>query len=65
MVPTDGGIPTHGGIAIAGLGPGDPGARTVAVHAPGRPVVILTEIEEPDGGDVLPEFRLPVAEVFA
>ncbi len=42
----------------------DPRARTVAVHVRGRPVRTLTEGDELDGGDVLPGFRLPVADVF-
>ncbi len=42
----------------------DPSARTVAVHAPGRPVRILAPEDELDGGEVLPSFRVPVAELF-
>ena len=42
----------------------DPWRRNVAVHAPGRAPFVLTEGDELDGGDVLPGFRLPVAELF-
>ena len=42
----------------------DPSARTVAVHASGRPLRILAPEDELDGGDVLPGFRLAVAELF-
>ena len=42
----------------------DPRARTVAVHVRGRPVRVLAEGDELDGGDVLPDFRVPVAELF-
>jgi Uma2 family endonuclease len=42
----------------------DPRARTVAIHAAGRPVRVLTEADELDGGDVLPDFRVAVADLF-
>ena len=44
----------------------DPDRRTVAVHiAPGEPAAVLGEADVLDGGDVLPGFALPVAELFA
>lgn len=42
----------------------NPKQRTVAVHRPGVSVTILTERDILDGGDVLPGFRLPVADIF-
>lgn len=42
----------------------DPRARTVAVHTPDRSVRLLTVGDELDGGVVLPDFRVAVAEVF-
>ena len=41
-----------------------PASRTVDVHAADREVVVLGEGGVLDGGDVLPGFRLPVADVF-
>ena len=41
-----------------------PDPRTVSVHAPGREAITLGEGDELDGEDVLPGFRLPVADVF-
>ena len=43
----------------------DPDRRTVAVHEPGRGPRVLGEGEELDGGEVLPDFRVAVAELFA
>lgn len=43
----------------------DPASRSVAVHRPGRPVRALGVADVLDGGDVLPGFMLPVAEIFA
>ena len=43
----------------------DPDRRTVAVHEPGREPRLLGEGEELDGGEVLPDFRVTVAELFA
>ncbi|MFT4039303.1 MAG: Uma2 family endonuclease [Thermomicrobiales bacterium] len=43
----------------------DPDAETVTVYAPGQPPVTLGIGDELDGGDVLPEFRVAVAEIFA
>ena len=41
-----------------------PRSRQVAVHRPGQEPLILGEGDTLDGGDVLPGFQLPVAEVF-
>lgn len=41
-----------------------PRRRQVLVYAPGQPARTLGNGDSLDGGDVLPEFRLPVAEVF-
>lgn len=43
----------------------DPDARTVTVFTPGREPVTLDVDDELAGGDVLPGFRVAVAEVFA
>ncbi len=42
----------------------DPPTRTFAVHAPGRAVQVLTEGDELDGEDVVPGFRVAVADLF-
>jgi Uma2 family endonuclease len=42
-----------------------PERRAVAVYRAGQPVAELREGDELDGGEVLPGFRLPVAEIFA
>ena len=42
----------------------DAEARTVAVHASNRPVALLGEDDDLDGGAVLPGFRVPVRELF-
>jgi Uma2 family endonuclease len=39
--------------------------QVVRVHRPGKPVVVLREGDVLDGEDVLPGFRLAVADVFA
>ena len=39
--------------------------RTIAIHAPGRPVVTLADGDELDGGAVLPEFRVAVTDIFS
>ena len=41
-----------------------PDARTVDVHAEGRPVTTVTEEDVLDGLDVLPGFTCPVSEIF-
>jgi len=43
----------------------DPDRRIVAVYRDGRLVAELGEGHDLDGGDVLPGFRLPIAEIFA
>ena len=43
----------------------DPKTRTVAVYAPRRKPVVLTESDTLDGGKVLPGFTLSLAELFA
>jgi hypothetical protein len=42
-----------------------PERRTVAVHRPGGPAATLTDGDDLDGGEVLPGFRVPVADLFA
>ena len=42
----------------------NPRDRTVSVHTP-KSVITLTESDTLDGGDVVPGWRLPVAEIFA
>ena len=41
-----------------------PDRRTVAVYGPGDAVHVVSDDGDLDGGDVLPGFRLPVAELF-
>jgi Uma2 family endonuclease len=43
----------------------DPANRTVTVHEAGRAVRILRESDALEGGDVVPGFRCPVADLFA
>ena len=43
----------------------EPANRTVAIHRRGSQVVVLTLTDTLTGGDVLPEFSMPVARVFA
>ena len=42
----------------------NPRDRTVSVHTP-KSVITLTESDTLDGGDVVPGWRLPVADIFA
>ncbi|HET8521981.1 MAG TPA: Uma2 family endonuclease [Thermomicrobiales bacterium] len=42
----------------------EPQQRTVTVYSSGSEPRILTEADTLDGGDVLPGFRLPVAQIF-
>ncbi|MBA2753398.1 MAG: Uma2 family endonuclease [Chloroflexia bacterium] len=42
----------------------EPRTRTVTVHASGQPERVVDEDGTLDGGDVLPDFTLAVAEVF-
>ncbi len=41
-----------------------PAPRTVALHRPGQPVQTLHEGDELDLSEVLPGFRLPIADLF-
>ena len=43
----------------------DPAKKTVAVHRREVPTRVLSVSDDLDGEDVLPGFRIPVAEVFA
>lgn len=43
----------------------NPARRTVTVHRPGQNPVVLREAETVTGGDVLPGFECPLAEIFA
>ncbi len=42
----------------------DPPKRRVTVHRRGRKAVVLTEEDTLDGGDVIPEFSCPIADIF-
>jgi Uma2 family endonuclease len=42
----------------------DRGKRIVRVHRPGQPERVLRPGDVLDGEDVLPGFRLPVADIF-
>ncbi len=42
-----------------------PETRTISIFSPGHDERTLTEDEILDGGDVLPGFTVPVAEIFA
>lgn len=42
----------------------EPRDRTVVVYARGRPPFSLRDGDALDGGDVLPDFRVPVADLF-
>jgi Uma2 family endonuclease len=43
----------------------DPAERSIVVFQPDAPLVTLTEGDTLDGGDVLPGFSIPVAEIFS
>ena len=43
----------------------DPEKHSVAVHQSGQQEVRFSVADELTGGDLLPEFRLAVAEIFA
>ena len=43
----------------------DPRRRVVTVHLPGAAPITLTEQDTLDGGDVIPGWSMPVAEIFA
>jgi Uma2 family endonuclease len=42
----------------------DPVTRTAAVHRSRSDVIMLSDSDTLDGGDVLPGFRLPLAELL-
>ena len=42
----------------------DPAERNVTVHAPTRQIEVVGPDDTLDGGDVLPDFRLPLSELF-
>lgn len=42
----------------------DPRQRTIESHTPGQPIRTFQEDEEWDAGDILPGFRLAVADLF-
>lgn len=42
----------------------NPQMRTVGIHRPGAPSTMLAEADTLDGGDVVPGFTTPVAEIF-
>ncbi len=42
----------------------EPRSRAFTVREPGRAPVVLGVVDTLDGGDVLPGFRLPVADIF-
>ena len=43
----------------------DPENRTVTVHRSRKDITVLTEADMLTGGDVLPEFSMPVLTIFA
>lgn len=43
----------------------DPAQRTMTVYAPDEPPRVLGEADELDGGDIVPDFRLSLREVFS
>jgi len=43
----------------------DPSINTVTIYRPGAAPATLGEGDTLDGGEVLPDFRLPLAEIFA
>jgi len=43
----------------------DPQSRTVTTHRAGRPPRVLSEHDTLSGEDIVPDFAVPVAEVFA
>ncbi len=43
----------------------DSDSRHVHVHRPGQPVLVLSEGDSLDGGDVVPGFILPLSRLFA
>ncbi|HEX2514321.1 MAG TPA: Uma2 family endonuclease [Chloroflexota bacterium] len=53
------------GVALVWVIDTDPAHETVTVHRPGRPVRVLGREDVLTGEDVLPGFRLPLAELWA
>jgi len=43
----------------------DPKTRTVAVHHNRREITVLSDSDTLDGGEIIPGFRVPVADLFA
>ena len=43
----------------------DPDNETITIIAAGQPTRVMKRDDTLDGGDVLPEFSIPVAEIFA
>jgi Uma2 family endonuclease len=52
-------------VGVRGIWIVDPATRTVTVDAAGHPVHILREADALEGGDIVPGFRCPVADLFA
>lgn len=52
----------EGGVSLVWVV--EPGRKLVTTYKPDRTSKILTVDDELDGGDVLPGFRMPVADVF-
>jgi len=42
----------------------DPATRSVSAYRSRRDIALLTMEDDLEGGDVLPGFRLPIAELF-
>jgi Uma2 family endonuclease len=53
------------GVALVWVIDTDPAHETVTVHRPGRPARVLGREDVLTGEDVLPGFRLPLAELWA
>jgi len=43
----------------------DPASRTVTVHRPGHPSIVLTATDTLDGADILPGLTIPITDLFA
>lgn len=42
----------------------EPRSKSITVHTPGKPPQVLSKDDVVEGGDVLPGFRVPVADIF-
>lgn len=42
-----------------------PKSRTVTIHRSPTDIIVLTEKDSLEGGDVLPGFKIPISEIFA